>query len=208
MIKAVIFDVDGVLLDSFEANLKFFSDLMIYFGYNSPTREQFPELFHRSMKDIIRTLTKLTNENEIEKIWKAGRDDVVRYPVELAFQSKHVKKTLEILSKDYILGIVTSRTTNNIYRLPQLAELEKYFKVTIGYQDTEKHKPEPDPLLLAAKKLGVPTSECVYIGDSANDIIAATAAGMKSILFYKENLANADANVFSFQELPEIIKSI
>ena len=43
-IKAVVFDVDGVLLDSFEANLKFFQDLMIRSGYRQPTREEFPDV--------------------------------------------------------------------------------------------------------------------------------------------------------------------
>ena len=45
MIKAVFFDIDGVLLDSFEANLKFYSTLMIKFGFKAPTRENFPDIF-------------------------------------------------------------------------------------------------------------------------------------------------------------------
>ena len=58
MIKAVIFDIDGVLLDSFEANLKFFQDLMIKFGYLPPTKEEVPPIFHLNMWDAIRSLTK------------------------------------------------------------------------------------------------------------------------------------------------------
>ena len=69
MIKAVIFDIDGVLLDSFEANLKFFQDLMIKFGYRPPTREEFPPIFHLNMWDAIEALTKSDSEVEIRKIW-------------------------------------------------------------------------------------------------------------------------------------------
>src|SRR5437016_457639 len=98
MVKAVIFDIDGVLIDSFEANFKFFCDLMQYFGYNPPTREEFPSLFHRPMKDIIRALSKSTDEKEIEKIWAAGKDQEVRYPVELVVQPEFSKEIIKSLS--------------------------------------------------------------------------------------------------------------
>ena len=92
--------------------------------------------------------------------------------------------------------------------MPQLAPLEKYFKVDVSYEDTINHKPDPEPLLLAAQKLGVLPEDCVYVGDVENDVVAAKAAGMKSILYSNDKLYNADANFSSFSKLPELIKSI
>ena len=68
MVKAVIFDVDGVLLNSFEANLKFYQNLAHKIGVPLPTREQFQKLFHLSMYDVIKILTQSDSEDKIKRI--------------------------------------------------------------------------------------------------------------------------------------------
>jgi pyrophosphatase PpaX len=52
------------------------------------------------------------------------------------------------------------------------------FPVIIGADATSRHKPDPDPLLLGAERLGVPPAGAIYVGDAPNDILAARAAGM------------------------------
>jgi phosphoglycolate phosphatase-like HAD superfamily hydrolase len=208
MIKAVIFDVDGVLLDSFEAGLKFFQDLLIASGYEPHTREEHSKLFHLTMKETIRHLTKSESEEEINKIWEMGKIRAVPYPLHLLKMPKDSEKTVIGLSKKYFLAIVTSRVKTSIYEFPKLAALEKYFKATISYQDTVNHKPHPEPLLLAASRLGVEPDECVYVGDLENDLTAARNAGMKFILYSKKKLKGADACTSSFKALPELINKL
>lgn len=208
MIKAVIFDIDGVLMDSFEANLKFFQDLMMKFGYSPPTREEFPPIFHLNMWDAIKVLTKSDSEEEIKKIWEAGRDRKVAYPVELLNMPEGTKEAIEILNRNYLLGIVTNRIKGSAFEASQLAKLKDYFKATVSYEDTVKHKPDPDPLFLAAKKLGVQPEEAVYIGDVGNDVKAAKAAGMKAIIYSKDKIPGADAQTSVFKEIPRLISSL
>src|SRR3989338_9085340 len=136
MIKAVIFDIDGVLLDSFEANLKFFQDLMVKTGYRPPTREEFPAIFHLSMMDAIKEITKSTSESEIKKIWEIGRGREVGYDLDLLAVPEEAEKVIETLGKSYLLGIVTSRIKESVYESPKLSKLEKYFRVVVSYQDT------------------------------------------------------------------------
>lgn len=205
MIKAVIFDIDGVLLDSFEANLKFVQDLLKKTGYPPPTREEFPKLFHRPLFDIIKIRTGLTSENEIRKIWEMGKNREVSYPFELLRTPEGAEKTVKKLSTIYPLAIVTSRVREAIFEAPALKRLQTYFKVTVAYQDTENHKPHPDPLLLAAQQLGVLPNETIYIGDVASDVQAAKAAGMKVIIYSANLVAGADACVISFAKLPQCI---
>lgn len=205
MIKAIIFDIDGVLLDSFEANLKFFQDLMIKTGYRPPTREEFITIFHLSMMDAIKELTKSDSGEEIKRIWEIGRSREVEYDVDLLKVPEGIGEVLEKLSKNYLLGIVTSRIKESVYESPKLAKLEKYFKGEVSYQDTKNHKPHPEPLLFAAEKLKVKPKECVYIGDVENDIKAARAAGMRIIIYSKNNFPQADACTNLFINLPKLI---
>lgn len=208
MIKAVIFDIDGVLLDSFEANLKFFQDLMLKTGYPAPTREEFPAFFHLSMYDAIKALTGSNSEAEIKRIFDIGEGWDVDYDVSLLNLPEGTEEVIKILSEDYLLGIVTSRIRSSVYEAPQLAHLQNYFKVAVAYEDTVNHKPDPEPLLLAASKLGVKPKECIYIGDVENDIKAARAAGMKVIIYSKESFVEADACTFLFSDLARLIKSL
>ncbi|MBI4135427.1 HAD family hydrolase [Candidatus Uhrbacteria bacterium] len=205
MITAVLFDIDGVLLDSFEANLKFYQDLMQASGYRPPTREEFPELFHLALWDGIKILTKSPDEKEIERIWEMGRTKQVPYQFELLKTPAGAEETIKTLAQSYYLGIVTSRVRENIYSVPSLAALRAYFKVAISYQDTKRHKPDPEPLLLAASRLNAAPENAVYIGDVENDVKAGKAAGMKVIIYSKNAINGADACITSFAELPKYI---
>jgi pyrophosphatase PpaX len=62
-----------------------------------------------------------------------------------------------------------------------LPELRRFFDVTVGAEDTTRHKPNPDPLLLALERLGASADDAVYVGDSPFDIQAAKAAQVGSV---------------------------
>lgn len=207
MIKAVVFDIDGVLIDSFDANLKFFQDLLAKAGYNPPTKEKYLPIFHLSMFDVVKDLTKLSSDKEISRIWKIGISPEFKYPNHLLKAQKDLEKTIRKLKQEYLLGIATSRVKEGIGRVPILSQLQKHFQATVSYEDTVNHKPHPEPLLLACTKLNVNPSEAVYIGDVENDLIAGKAAGMKVIVFSQKKYKDADAVTSQFGKLPEIIKS-
>ncbi len=80
------------------------------------------------------------------------------------------------------LGIVTAKRHRTVAlglaRFPGLAEA---FDVVVGHEDTERHKPDPEPVLLAVERLGGTTREAVYIGDSPFDVGAAKAAGVFAV---------------------------
>jgi pyrophosphatase PpaX len=80
------------------------------------------------------------------------------------------------------LGIVTAKRHRTVglalERFPALADA---FDVVVGFEDTERHKPEPEPVLLAMERLAGVREETVYIGDAPFDIGAAKAAGVFSV---------------------------
>jgi pyrophosphatase PpaX len=80
------------------------------------------------------------------------------------------------------LGIVTAKRRATVQlAFDRLPGLEANFDVVIGAEDTERHKPEPDPILEALGRLGAEPGEAAYVGDSPFDVLAARAAGVYAV---------------------------
>jgi len=94
----------------------------------------------------------------------------------------HVATTLHTLkSKGYRLALVTNKPYDFIDPLLEGLALSELFELSLGGDSLAKKKPDPLPLLHVCERLGVDVSECIMIGDSKNDILAANAANMQSI---------------------------
>jgi pyrophosphatase PpaX len=80
------------------------------------------------------------------------------------------------------LGIVTAKRHRSIaLAFARFPELEEHVDVVIASEDTERHKPDPDPILAALDRLGAEPSEAAYVGDSPFDVRAAKAAGVFAV---------------------------
>jgi pyrophosphatase PpaX len=80
------------------------------------------------------------------------------------------------------LGIVTAKRHRTVrLALDRFPELAEQFEVIVGFEDTERHKPDPDPVLAALRKLDVEPSQAAYVGDSPFDIQAAKAADVFAV---------------------------
>jgi pyrophosphatase PpaX len=79
------------------------------------------------------------------------------------------------------LGIVTSKRRSTVDLAFDVLPLERYFDAVVTTEETARHKPDPEPLLLACHRLGTLPSNAAYVGDAPFDVAAAKAAGMYSI---------------------------
>ncbi|SDD06540.1 HAD family hydrolase [Auraticoccus monumenti] len=77
--------------------------------------------------------------------------------------------------------VVSSKVTETVRLGLTALGLDQRLPDVVGQGDTEHHKPHPQPLLLAASRLGVEPGECVYVGDATVDVMAAKAAGMTAV---------------------------
>lgn len=206
-VKAVLFDIDGVLVNSFEAGLRFFQDILASLGYPKPSRNEYKNAFHLPFVHALKHLAKAELTEELERIHEIIQK--VPYHPELLSEPPGTKEVLKTLRKTYALGIVTSRSKEGLKnRYFHFTHTEKYFSVCITADDCKNHKPHPEPLLLAAKRLGVKPHKCVYVGDSHTDSEAGRAAGMKTILYGGRRHKDADASTKSFRKLPKVITSL
>lgn len=207
MIKTVLFDVDGVLIDSFQANFEFYKRLFVKAGYTPPTLEEYTPMFQSTMMGVIQTVTKSTSPEEIDRLMTIGKDRSTIYPFDLLQTPDHLMEIIENLHKTYALGIVTSRLRGGVFEISQLTPLKPYFTIVVSFEDTENHKPYPDPLLYAIKKLAIKPEETIYIGDQKTDMLAAKAAHMPVIIYSKKFFPQADRCVSSFGDIPKTIAS-
>ena len=79
------------------------------------------------------------------------------------------------------LGIVTAKRRATVELAFNVLPIEHLFEVVVGGDETARHKPDPEPLLLAAERLDVDPPRCAYVGDSPFDIRSAKAAGMFAV---------------------------
>jgi len=167
-IKAVLFDLDGTILytndlivNSFQFTLKKILGLTI-------TREEIVECFG---EPLYKTLGKYSSER-LEELVKTYREYNLECHDSQTKIFPDVISTLKILKNSgYKLGIVTSKINQVALRGLELFDLIKYFDCFVGANDTAKHKPDPEPLLIALDRLRIQPENAIYVGDSPYDLL-------------------------------------
>jgi len=205
MIQAVLFDIDGVLVDSKATALHFVSDILGELDHKA-THEDIEPMLHYPLVWILQKMTGRALTEELKRLPEiiAG----VNYRSDLLAEFPHTKEMLKKLHDTYTLGLVTSRKKDGLKRYFDFAHTEQLFAVTVTVDEVTNHKPHPEGLLLAAKRIDVRPHECAFVGDSITDVEAAEAAGMRCILFGGKEDNRADAILSDFSQLPAIVKHL
>lgn len=207
MIKAVVFDVDGVLADTGTTNYIFFKKIFKKAGFKFTTKKNYLQLYyHLPLKEVVNLVSKGKKKLNLEEIYSLIEE--IGYPYNLMKVPKEEIKIIEKLSKKYDLAIVTSRVREGAWRFLKTSKLEEYFKTAVSFEDYSKPKPDPEPLLVLLKRLNLRPEEIVYIGDAQSDFEASKGAGVKFIGFYLysgKKIKGAYKNVKSFREIYEIL---
>jgi pyrophosphatase PpaX len=86
-----------------------------------------------------------------------------------------------LLAEGRRLGVVTAKRRSTVELAFEHVPLGHMFEAIVGGDETERHKPDPEPLLLGAERLGARPEDTAYVGDSPFDVRAAKAAGMRAV---------------------------
>lgn len=203
-IKAIIFDVDGVLIDSKEANIQLFTSLLEKAGYDRPTKKEILACFHLSLWHSLEKLLKTKDTKEIQRVWDLAIESTANTTHLFKFP-KNLKSTLNKLHSEYRLAVVTSRVRTGLERVFDDLDIGQLFETYVTYGDYKHPKPNPEPLLVAMERLGLKPREAVYVGDSITDIEASRAAGMRIIHITNTRHKDADVSIGSLDELPSVL---
>lgn len=199
MVRAILFDLDGTLIDTNELIIESFMYTFNILGKSSPSRDEIINCFGEYLSY---TMSKFFgDENEINEAIRIYREFNLKYHNEKVSAYKNAHELVKILkNRDYKLGVVTSKSRISAVRGLEHFDLKKYFDVIVAGDDVKNHKPHEEPILSACAYLKVSPSECIMVGDSVYDIQSGKRAGTKTCgvlySFMKDKLLKAEADYY------------
>jgi pyrophosphatase PpaX len=171
---AVLFDLDGTLIDSAELIMTAFEATVQANLHQTIDRAAILGMWSRPIRERFRALA--PDRDEV-----LAQDYLRRY---LALHDRYarlfpgVADVLEALRvRGYAMGIVTSKRRATTEAAVSGFHLDRWCTVIITDEDVTRHKPDPEPVRAAASRLGVPVAEALMVGDSPLDIAAGHRAG-------------------------------
>jgi len=202
----VIFDLDGVLVDTGWAHRQSWYDLAEKEGFYMSDEFFYRTFGMRNYQIIPMLLEREVPPQEIERLseWKEQRyRELIADKLALP---KGVKTLLdELKSKGFLLAVGSSAPRANLGLILERLHLHDYFDAYIIGEDVSKGKPAPETFLKAAEKLSLPPSRCVVVEDAAQGVEAGKAAGMPVVAVTttrnRPDLIEADIIVDSLAEL-------
>jgi len=171
-LRGVLFDWDGTLVDSaertFRCYVRVFSAYGIAYDHDAFERTYSPD-WYRTYEDV-----RLPREH-----WKeADARWISCYETQPSRLVSGAREALESLaSLGLALGLVSSGDGTRVRREVGALGLEGFFGAVVCGGETARRKPDPEPLLVALRRLGVSPSEAAYVGDSPEDVAMAKSAG-------------------------------
>ena len=204
--QAVIFDVDGVLVDSYQAHLQSWQLMLTEQGV-AFTEDQFRATFGRTSGDILKELCGgVTSEAELQA-FDDRKEALYREMIRKEFPAiDGAGELIDSLSAAGIaLAVGSSGPPENIRLTLDCLGRADSFAVQVTRVDVTRGKPDPQVFQIAAQRLGVPPAQCCVVEDAPAGIEAANRAEMTSIALTgtasREELADADLVVDSLKEL-------
>lgn len=198
----ILFDLDGTLIDTENAVLKTWQLTLKQYHYRY-TLEELKNILGITTQNALRLLH-VTVDSNFEKNWMKNYD---RFAAEADFFPGVREMLRRLKGAGRSLGVVTSRTREEYDAYFSRFCLEEYFGRIVCADDTEKHKPEPEPICKYAELENADLAACIYVGDMATDVECAKRAGIGAglVLWNQSGVLSRDAD-FLFRTPEELLE--
>ncbi len=210
-VLAVVFDVDGTLLDTREFIYRAFEHTFDTHQLRCITREEISKLMGQPLVECYRLLVP---GSSVEAFCNTHRAFQAEH-LYLAIPFEHTESTLRELHRGGIrMAVVTSRSRQNSIRTLELAGIQDYFEVIVSLEDVSRHKPFPDAILKVLEQMGVEPRNSIIVGDMNEDIIAGKNAHVRTVAAtygfqgVSLTLNKPDYVIHDIQELVTVVKII
>lgn len=207
-IRAVIFDMDGVLIDAKEWHYEALNRALGLFGF---AISRYDHLVTFDGLPTRRKLEMLTKErglppklhdfiNELKQIYTM---ELVAARCRPVFQHEYALSRLK--AKGYRLAVCSNSVRATVDTMMHRAQLSRYLALTMSNEDVARGKPDPEMYLKGAERLQLAPSECLVVEDNENGIRAARAAGAHVMVVssvYDVTLPNIERHIRQLEEAP------
>ena len=218
-VDAIAFDLDGTLLDTIHDQAAAVNLWLVDEGFAPLPKDTIRDLVGKGMANLLSRVLKLSGA--------PARDDAAMTALLLRYQQHYAtvlgRETVAypgvmdalagLHAAGFKLAVVTNKATRFVRPHLEHAAMQMYFASVVGGDDASAKKPDAAPLLLAAQQLGIAPARLLMVGDSANDIDAARAAGCPALAVpygYTEGRPvqsfAADGIVDSLADLPQWVR--
>ena len=211
---AVLFDLDGTLIDSIELILNSARHAFRDRTDSAPSDAEWLAGVGTPLATMFRQYAR--DDAEVEALIAKYREYQIANHDRLTRRYDMVVEVVDGLrAAGHPQAIVTSKTGWLARRGLDHVGLASHFDVIVGCDSCDRHKPDPQPVLKALEQLGYAPHEAVFVGDSVHDMLAGNAAGVTTIAalwgpFSREDLVASEPNHFldRMADLPALLERI
>jgi HAD superfamily hydrolase (TIGR01509 family) len=177
--RAVIFDIDGTLVDSNDAHAHAWEQALHEHGHAAPF-ERIRPLIGKGGDKLLPELTGIDAESAQGKVIADRRKTIFRQHLPRLVPTRGARRLVKRLRDEgFTLTVATSAERDEAQRLLDIAGVRRYFRASTSSDDAERSKPDPDIVHAALREIRMPPSATVMIGDTPYDIEAAARAGIE-----------------------------
>ncbi len=205
-LQAVLFDIDGTLLDNNEYHKKAWMQYLKDQGKEITDQDFNEYISGRTNKDAVEHLYGEMTEEESKKHY-LKKEEIYRqmYQPYISPIDGLTEFLKELKEHNMMMALATSGIQENIDFMFKHVPIQQYFKEIIQMKDVEKGKPEPEIFLKTAEAVQVPAENCIVFEDSISGVQAGKAAGMKVVALTTthspEELHEADLVIKDYTEI-------
>ena len=178
MIKAILFDMDGVLIDAREWHYEALNQALEHFGHTISLESHLSTFDGLPTKDKLNLLSRTSGlpEGLHGLINSLKQKYTIQHTYRKCMPTFNHQLALSRLSRKYKIAVCSNSIKKTINTMMDLSSLSKYIDLIVSNQDVKKSKPDPEMYLCAMQKLNVQPSECLIVEDN-DGVQAAIASG-------------------------------
>lgn len=178
--RVLLFDLDGTLIDSIPLILASLRFALTEHGVESPDDDTLISGIGTPLRtQLFRYTPEAAQVEAMFLTYKAH--NLAHHDASIRAFEGIVEVVEALRARGAILGVVTSKMRDIARRGLEISGLSEAFPLLIGLEDTERHKPDPDPVIEALRRLSASAANATYIGDSPHDLRAGRRAGVRTV---------------------------